>query len=251
MPGEVIQTENSITIKPEQTGPEAPATGQEQLIAGKFKNQGELEKAYIELEKKLGSKTEEPAPKPEETPPDDKQVAKALTVAGLDMSEFTKEYEEKGDLSEDSFKALEEKGFPKALVKAYIDGKKAQMELETVRAESDAREIKAIAGGDDSYQQMLQWASANADSKTIDTFNAEVLSGDKDRAKAAVQKLHAQYENAVGRDAKRFIAGETTKTDSDVFRSMAEVTVAMRDPRYKTDPAYNRYVVEKLGRSNI
>jgi hypothetical protein len=36
----------------------------------------------------------------------------------------------------------------------------------------------------------------------------------------------------------------------DVFRSNAELTTAMKDPRYATDPAY-REDVAKLGRSNI
>jgi hypothetical protein len=41
-----------------------------------------------------------------------------------------------------------------------------------------------------------------------------------------------------------------SQAQGDVFRSNAELTTAMKDPRYATDPAY-RNDVAKLGRSNI
>ena len=38
---------------------------QEALLAGKYKNAEELEKAYVELQQKLGSKSDEPEETPE------------------------------------------------------------------------------------------------------------------------------------------------------------------------------------------
>ena len=252
MPQEIIEGTNSVTIQTIPTSPEAPKP-EEKLIAGKFKTSEDLEKAYLELEKKLG------APKQEETTPNtakheetqQHEVKEALRVAGLDMSDFTKEYAEKGELSEASFKQLEEKGFPKKLVEQYINGQKAQTELQTVKAEHDAREIKAVVGSDEDYQRMLQWASLNASPQDVDDFNRRVLSGDKSSALEAVKKMNDKYLDAVGREPKRFVSGSESSDSGDVFRSFAQVTEAMRDPRYKTDSAYNAAVIQKLQRSKL
>jgi hypothetical protein len=39
--------------------------------------------------------------------------------------------------------------------------------------------------------------------------------------------------------------------NNDVFRSNAEVTTAMKDPRYETDIAYRQDVRDKLERSEV
>ena len=40
-------------------------------------------------------------------------------------------------------------------------------------------------------------------------------------------------------------------SNSEVFRSQAELVAAMGDPRYDNDPAYRQDVISKLDRSKI
>ena len=38
---------------------------------------------------------------------------------------------------------------------------------------------------------------------------------------------------------------------TDAFESVSQVTDAMNDPRYETDPAYRKKVTDKLARSTV
>ena len=63
---DTVTTEDNLTPEEQESlkvGEEMQSQ-QEQLLAGKYKNAEELEKGYIELQKKLGDNTE----KSEETP---------------------------------------------------------------------------------------------------------------------------------------------------------------------------------------
>ena len=68
--------------------------------------------------------------------------------------------------------------------------------------------------------------------------------------KMAVTGLHARYTAVEGREPK-LIGGRASKGSSDKFESTAQLVEAMSDPRYSKDPAYQRKVQEKLGRSSI
>ena len=48
----------------------------------------------------------------------------------------------------------------------------------------------------------------------------------------------------------RMYTGKAPKSNSDVFRSQAELVAAMGDRRYDSDPAYRQDVIEKLQRSD-
>ena len=76
---------------------------QEQLLAGKYKSAQDLEKAYVELQKKLGESNEEPeatAEEEEETQPEETPVARNL------ISEASQQFEETGELTEEMMSRL-------------------------------------------------------------------------------------------------------------------------------------------------
>jgi hypothetical protein len=68
--------------------------------------------------------------------------------------------------------------------------------------------------------------------------------------KMAVSGLHARYSTTEGREPK-LIGGRAPKGNTDKFESTAQLVAAMSDPRYSNDPAYQRKVQDKLGRSSI
>lgn len=214
----------------------------------KFKSAEDMAKAYSELEKKLGSggKPEETTETDEDTPApegDATEVAKALDNVGLDFNTFQDEYNTNGGLSDNSYKTLEEKGFTRDLVDSWIAGQEAL-------AATTTNQIYESVGGAEQYQAMMEWAADNLRPSEIASFNKAVDSGDLGVTQLAVQGLQAKYRSEVGSEPK-LIKGEGAATGSGAFQSAAELTAAMRDPRYHSDPAYRQSVADRLARSNV
>lgn len=244
--------DNANTIQTENFDPPADtATDSEdrpQWLPEKFKTPEDMAKAYAELESKIGKAPEKaPEVKPLDIPDpakaSDEEVNQTLTERGLDMEEFSREFAEKGELSPESYQKLDAKGIPKATVDLYIEGQKA------LSAQYDST-VKAEVGGDENYVQMVTWAKSNFSPSEISAFNSAVSSGSIDQAKLAVLGLQARYSGANGSDPKRTLGGNKA-SGSDTFESTAQLTEAMRDPRYKNDPAYRASVQNKLARSSV
>lgn len=196
----------------------------------------ELLKSYRELEA-AKSKPAEPAADPTKTGED--PAAKAVEAAKLDMGKLSQEFAESGKLSDDSYKALEAQGFGRDVVDTYIAGQQAL-------AAQQAQQGYELAGGKDNYQAMATWAQAALTPADIQAFDAAVTSGSPAQMKQAIVALKAQYEAAKGTDPK-LVSGSPAAGPNGAFASRAEVTQAMRDPRYKADPAYRAEVERRIG----
>lgn len=212
----------------------------------KFKTPEEMAKSYAELESKLGSNKQGEQPAENTVDPanaDQKAAEEALSTKGLDLSEFSNEFNQKGELSPESYEKLTKAGFDKDLVDQFIEGQKARASL----FEAD---IVNSVGGREKYGDMVEWAKVNMSESEINAFNS-ALAGGQDQAKLAVAGLKSRYDSANGSDP-RLLSGSTKGGQlGDVFESHAQVTEAMRDPRYKSDPAYRSKVQSKLARSNV
>lgn len=214
----------------------------------KFKSVEDMAQAYSALEKKLSSKQEdqtkeaqedkEPTPNAEAT-----EVVDVLDKAGLDFDVFQQEYTENGGLSADAYNALEEAGFPKSLVDSWIAGQEAL-------AQDMTQSVYQTVGGQEQYSEMVQWAAQSLPPAEVEAFNQAVETGDANIVSFAVQGLYARYRSEAGAPPK-LVQGEASPTSSGAFNSAAELTVAMRDPRYHNDPAYRKSVADRLARSNV
>ena len=247
------QPETEVLTEEEQDSlavGEKLVTEQEGLLAGKYKSAEELEKAYKELESKLGQQDSpekaEPEPEPEPTTLSDN--ANVITDAS---DEF---YANNGKLSPETLQKFQ--GMSSSdLVNAYLEVTKspdwqaappAQVQDVT---ESQINEVKNFAGGEQEYQSMVQWAGQNLDAQSIKAFDDIIASGSIETIKFAVSGLKSQYLNAVGYEGK-MVQGKAARETGDVFRSQAELVRAMSDRRYDSDPAYRQDVIEKLERSD-
>lgn len=225
------------------------------LIAGKYKTEEELGKGVLELlkkqhgdlaeyyktlEKGIGQKQEQPAQEPKQETQLD--ATEAVSNAGFDINEFANEVIQTGGLSEDSYKKLEAAGFPRTLVDNYIEGQRAI-------GEKIIRTVYERAGGEQQYNSMINWARTGLTPAEIEAFDSVLDTNDPVKIGLAVDGLRARYESAFGRDPK-LIDGKVASEPAG-FESWAEVTAAMKDPRYFKDPAYNRMVQQKLARSNL
>ena len=214
----------------------------------KFKSAEDMAKAYSALESKLGQGSETEASQEEETEALEEavtqnasEVSELLDSKGLDFDVFQQEYLETGGLSEEAYQALEESGLPRSMVDTWIDGQDAL-------AGQLTSEIHNIAGGQDNYTDMMQWASNNLPESEIDAYNATMDRMNPDEIRLAVQGLNARYRSEA---EPNLIQGGTGAVSGGKFDSNAELTEAMRDPRYAKDPAYRQEVANKLARSSL
>ena len=233
---------------------------QEQLFAGKYKSAEELEKAYGELQKKLGDQgTEdseeagdsEPA-ESEETTEEAEETSQPSAAAEL-ITSASNEFSEKGELTAETIAKFSSMS-SQELVEAYmqVQGQLPQASQEAEVADiSNAvvNEVKNAAGGEMAYNNMVQWAGENLEKSSIDAFDSIINSGSVDAIKLAVSGLKAQYENSNGYEGT-MLTGKAPTDTKDVYRSQAELVAAMSDRRYDNDPAYRQDVIAKLERSD-
>lgn len=236
----------SVEIKEAPTGPIAPeadkaAGGGDRPVwlDAKFKSPEDMAKAYSELEKKLGGKPGE-APKPEQKADgsSQEQAEAAVSKAGLNLDELSTYYTEHGELSADHYSALAEKaGIPKHFVDAFIEGQKALQDQARSRVFNEV-------GGEEKYGAMVQWAASSLSKEEVAAYNHATSSGDMEQVMLAVNGLKAKYERANGSEAS-FLSGVPNAT-TNAYRSWAEVTRDMNDPRYASDPAFRADVERKV-----
>ena len=226
---------------------------QEQLLAGKYKDAQELEKAYMELQSKLGEKDKEDTETASAT--DDTPDEPKLSDGASLITDAQKEYYDNGNKLSDETLAKFTEMSSSDLLQAYMElnsNNPAEPIVETADI-SDAQisEIKESAGGDKAYANVVNWAKDNLDNSQTAAFDEVVNTGSVQAIKLAVAGLKAEYDKANGVEG-RMVTGKTAPPASgDVFRSQAELVSAMNDRRYDSDPAYRQDVIEKLDRSNL
>ena len=226
---------------------------QEQLLAGKYKDAQQLEKAYIELQKKLGEGEETEVAEAEAEPEEKPKLSDGAALLNNASDEY---YKNGNKLSPETLSEVA-KMSSQDLVNAYLEVQ-SNPELQSANAEpvaeigeSDINQIKNSAGGEDSYSNIINWSKSNLDKSAISAFDQVVETGSIEAIKLAVSGLKAQYDNANGVEG-RMVTGKTAPpNNSDVFRSQAELVSAMNDRRYDSDPAYRQDVIEKLDRSDL
>lgn len=251
---------------------------QESLLAGKYKNAEELESAYIELQKKLGS-SEDGIQENEETTEEVKtdtnfyledgsvdydsvskeygpEVSSIFQNKGIDPWEISKHFHEnEGTINEDMYSQLEGAGFSKQLVDAYLSGRSVESGYVNDApvadlTDSEVRQIQNSVGGEAEYKNVVTWAGQNLGKSEVEAFDTLINSGNVAQIKLAVAGMKAQYRESNGYEG-RMLSGKPSKAPDGVFRSQAELVSAMNDPRYDSDPAYRQDVIAKLDRSDV
>ena len=224
---------------------------EQQLLAGKYTNAEELEKAYIELQKKLGGEEEETA-EPEDVEEEQEEVE--VSAGEVLISDASAEFAEKGELSQETMEQFAGMS-SQELVEAYMAYRENNPTPDAAPSDdlsdSQINFIKNQAGGEESYDQLVSWAGQNLPDSYITAFDNIVETGNMEAITMAVAGLKSQYEEVNGYEGRMLSGKGAPQERPDVFRSQSEVVQAMADPRYDTDPAYRNDVFEKLSNSNI
>ena len=251
--------EQSQDLTPEeqdslQVGEEM-AKEQGELLAGKYKNAEDLEKAYVELQKKLGDQDDVQEGKETQEVKDESETdepeAESNPAISL-LTEANNEYYENGNqLKPETLERFKEMS-SSDLVNAYLEMQKNNPEAnqqEADMADSQINKIQNSVGGENEYKKLMNWAGQNLEKNEIDAFDSLINTGNVDAIQLGVTALKSKYENANGYEG-RMLTGKAAKAE-DVFRSQAQLVEAMSDPRYDRDPAYRQDVVARLERSDI
>ena len=242
---EILTSDNSITAEVMESqeadiadslrvGEELEAA-HEQRLAGKYKNTEELEAAYLELQKKLGSDDSNVSEEPEKT---DDTAWMAEAREAIKNGKLSREVAEElqGMSGLEVYEALKDQ---------------AQTSSQTSRdlSDQDLNSIYSAVGGEDAYGNLIGWAADNFSEAEIAAYDQIVESGNMAQINLALQSLYYRYTDAVGQDGD-LLQGKPAAAQSG-YRSQAELIQAMNDPRYDDDPAYRQDVLNKLDRSDI
>ena len=228
------------------------AEGRPAWLPDKFDSPEAMARAYAELENRFHSNdeqlqqyenqanSEQQAQEIRETPAH--LVDQILAERDLDFSVFQQEYNETGELSENAYKALQEAGIEPQMVDTWIAGQEAI-------ADQQIDSIYNMVGGEEAYNGMLEWAGNNLESWEMDAFNNQIENLDANSV-FAVQGLMARMQNQEG-SPPRLFQGEPSEYSAPKYDSLAQLTGAMSDPRYASDPAYRNEVASRLKNSAL
>lgn len=253
----------TATVDREAYEAERAAEEQASLLAGKYKTPEDLEKGYLELQKKLG---EQPSEEPEETAEETTEetaegeaeeatesvygeaVQKAIDAAGIDVDAEVKNFEADGKLSDEAVEKFEKAGFPKEVVDAYLRGVTGQQQQVQDTSQSQIEAIKASVGGEESFGKLQDFIRTQFTQQERQAYNDAVSSGDIAKAQAAVTAANQKMAAEFGTEGE-LIGGKTTAGTTG-FAGDAEMMEAMADPRYKTSQAYRDQVAARIAASS-
>ena len=162
------------------------AEQQDSLLAGKFKDAEELEKGYIELQKKLGSSEETVEEEVTDTKEEEEEKSEIDFLDTLWKEALDDSY------SEETVNKLS-KMDPKEVAQMYLQ-KRSELETKLSEetptlTEENVSELKNVVGGDDQYQSMMQWATDNLTETEVNMYDAVMDQGNPLAAFFAVQAL--------------------------------------------------------------
>ena len=228
---------------------EQMAANEQQMLAGKFESAEQLEKAYLELQQKLGQREELQQSEEEEA---DGEVQAQQDDEEDGVSELIRNaaqsFIDKGEIPEDMLTQFDNMS-SREVVDAFMKMEAPQQEAADL-TDAEVNAIQNMVGGKAGYENLMQWTSENLPQEATTAFDNLVGSGDAAMIQLATMGLAAAYQQANGYEGN-LATGRSAREQADVFRSQDEVVRAMSDPRYDTDPAYRDDVFAKLGRSNI
>ena len=223
----------------EQSQEESPEEFQEERpewLPEKFDSPEELAKAYSELQSSFTRQRQQDLSESDAEQPEESQ--------GFDFTQYSDEFAENGELSDDSIQAIQDQGIPREMIDGYIAGQQALLDAQF-------NEVYSEVGGEEAYNQMVDWAADSLSEGEQEAFNRAVMEGTQDDMMFAIRGLALRYQSQQG-SARPLVQGSTSPAQSSSgFKSLAELTAAMKDPRYNKDPAYRKQIETRLSVSNI
>lgn len=236
---EETQIQNPVVENPEQN-PDLPDV--------EVMSNGEV----VDIKEPEANPQSEPESNPQEDPSvqEDFNSAKAsmqdakntLTEKGINYEALEAEYNEKGELSAESYAALEKAGYAKAVVDAVIAGWQA-------KADTFFNTVVDNAGGSEEYGKIQQFIVGQGDN-AVKAFNSIMEQGDLNTINAYVAGIKAQMVAKYG-TSNPTLTGKGMTNSVQGFADQAEMVKAMSDKRYNRDAKYTKEVEARIAASKI
>lgn len=170
------------------------------------------------------------------------EAAKTLSEKGIDYGALTTEYEEKGALSEDTYKKLADAGYPKAVVDTYIRGIEAANE-------AFVNSVYTVAGGKAEYDKLSNYIQSKG-KDAVEGFNDALMNGSLSTVKMLINGFKAEMTLRNGTQ-KASVLGSGSPAGTSGFANEADMDKAMDDPRYGVDEEYTKQVTKRLSKSKF
>lgn len=222
-------------------------TGEEEprLLAGKYKTQEELEKAHLELQKKLGARGED-KPLSLEPAPEIKTAGDIVKKVGLDPEALKAKFLDKGELDAEDYAAFEKAGYPRDAVDDAWQGQLSRVVQ---------RDNAALQSAGLTREQMTEAGRhlSETDPERYKTLAADVQKGG-DAQRAALLELrilHGQIAAdtpALPTDRAGAFGGGRKTGESEAIKAFDEAT---RKGELPSDEAFNALGVDKVRTFNM
>lgn len=234
---EEAKSENETTQESPVTEEQQSSDDRPEWLPEKFESPEALADAYENLQKEFHSKKSET-----DSDKGDEAVAPREGVESA-VNEASEQFFKTGELTDENYSSLEAAGIDKELVDMYVRG------FQSVQ-QDESNQIMAEVGGKENYDAMSKWAGEHLTDAELESFNAAVETGDLNTAKLAINGMYARFTRDSGSPVS-IQKGQVSGAAVAPFNSMAQVSEAMRDPRYQKDPAYRDQVAKRLSVSKV
>jgi hypothetical protein len=237
-----IQMESGVT------GSEAPveevAQDRPEWLPEKFASAEDMAKAYGELESRMSSEPQQAEEQHESVEADDaSEEPMGMDVDSIE--DFSNEFFETGDLSEESFERIEnEFGISQDIARAYVEGQKALV----AQAQQT---IFAEVGGEETYREMLEWAGNNLNEAEINAYDSAIVSNDMETALMVARGLYAQYVGAEGSNPSLSSGTVPSAGGGEGYANWQQVSADMAKPEYTRDASFREMVKNRLSNSSL
>lgn len=159
------------------------------------------------------------------------------------VNKASAEWAEKGELSDETYASLEKAGLDRATVDSFIAGQEA------IASRLQEAAFSNFEKGKEGFEAARDWAVENLSEGDIKALDAQLTSGDPMVVAAGAKALADRYASEADIEPGVVVKGGVAPSVGEHYKSAAEMTAAMADSRYKTDPAYRKEVEGKIDRA--
>ena len=262
----VVPTEESVVLTegevntivegaPTKEAPTLPSDATEFTMPEKFagKSAEEIAKSYLELEKFKGGGQESTEGEVPSEPEEGKQEEPTTKIEQAKYDEYTKAYEDNGELSTEQYEELAKAGYTKEQVDAEIADYEEAKGYQAYKAEKQLNSVlEPLGGGQDKFKAVAQWANEAKSEADVKAFNEALAASGVVAQQAMLRGLYAEYEasgNAV--ESGPIHTNTPQSLPSKGYKTQEEFFKDIGSEEYKNNAAYRAAVEAKMAKSNI
>jgi len=216
----------------------AQAQQPEHKYAGKYDNEEDLEKGYLEAQRKITELTQHTPTEVDMTIPKQpsgfgKDVDEILNTVGLDADDTTNAWLQNGELTSEQYDAFGKAGFTRTVVDTFIAGQEAIVRNANEVQLNMRTKAMELAGGEDSLQGLYTWAQRNYSEPHQESLNIRL--SDPQKWQGAIKEMMFDYGQETGTAGSVQLTQTTQAASQNVsgFTDTREVLAAFTEIRTK------------------